>query len=143
VKPQLILIAGPYRGGTGGDAMRIAENLRRLERAALAVYERGHMPMVGEWVSLPLARAAGSERIGDDISEHFLYPAARRLIERCDAVLRIPGESKGADGDVDLAHRLGLPVYRGLDELPDVTSASATQATPDANIGVPPHSHSP
>jgi hypothetical protein len=100
------------------------------------------MPMVGEWVSLPLARAAGSERIGDDISEHFLYPAARRLIERCDAVLRIPGESKGADGDVELAGKLGLPVYHRLDELPDVTSALATQATPDANIGVPPHSHS-
>lgn len=120
MKPQLILIAGPYRGGTDGDAVRIAENLRRLERAALAVYERGHMPMVGEWVSLPLARAAGSERIGDDISERFLYPAARRLIERCDAVLRIPGESKGADGDVELARSLGMPVYCGIDELPDV-----------------------
>ncbi|WP_233888280.1 DUF4406 domain-containing protein [Paraburkholderia flagellata] len=121
MKPQLVLIAGPYRGGTDGDPARIMENLHRLELAALAVYERGHMPMVGEWVALPLARAAGSERIGDDISERFLYPSARRLIQQCDAVLRIPGESKGADGDVELAHKLGLPVYYGLDDLPEVT----------------------
>lgn len=120
MKPQLILIAGPYRGGTNGDPARIAENLHRLERAALAVYERGHVPVVGEWVSLPLARAAGSTHIGDDLSERFLYPAARRLIERCDAVLRIPGDSKGADGDVALAHTLGMPVYLAIDALPYV-----------------------
>ncbi|QGZ66801.1 DUF4406 domain-containing protein [Paraburkholderia acidisoli] len=120
MKARLILIAGPYRGGTGGDPARIADNLRRLEGAALAVYERGHLPVVGEWVSLPLARAAGSAQIGDDISERFLYPAARRLIERCDAVLRIPGESKGADGDVDLARTLGIPVYLDIDDLPEV-----------------------
>lgn len=118
MKSKLILIAGPYRGGTHGDPVRIAENLRRLEDAALAVYERGHMPMIGEWVSLPLSHAAGSERVGDEISERFLYPAARRLIGQCDAVLRIPGESKGADGDVKLADKLSLPVYYRLEDIP-------------------------
>lgn len=56
--PQLVLVAGPYRSGTDGDPARIAANLRRLEAAALAVYRRGHVPMIGEWVSLPLAAAA-------------------------------------------------------------------------------------
>lgn len=47
---QLILIAGPYRSGTEGVQARIDENLARLESAALAVYQRGHIPVIGEWM---------------------------------------------------------------------------------------------
>lgn len=113
-----ILVAGPYRSGTGGDAALIEMNLHRLEQAALSIYRRGHVPMIGEWLALPLARAAGSSRIGDAISEEFLYPASRRLLSRCNAVLRIGGESKGADEDVGLAQRLGLRVYRDIADVP-------------------------
>jgi hypothetical protein len=118
VKPQLILIAGPYRSGTDGDQAKIARNLRTLEQAALAVYQRGHVPAIGEWLALPLAREAGSSRLGDVISESFLYPVARRLLRCCDAVLRIDGASKGADDDVHQAKELGLPVYHALTDLP-------------------------
>lgn len=83
--PRLVLVAGPYRSGTDGDPARIAANLHRLEAAALAVYRRGHVPMIGEWVSLPLAAAAGSTQVGDAVSETFLYPAAHRL---CDVAMR-------------------------------------------------------
>ncbi|AOI91481.1 DUF4406 domain-containing protein [Burkholderia pseudomultivorans] len=123
--PQLVLVAGPYRSGTDGDPARIAANLRRLETAALAVYRRGHVPMIGEWLSLPLAAAAGSRQVGDAVSDAFLYPAAHRLLRRCDAVLRIDGASRGADADVSLARRLGKPVYLSLDELPVVDDAAA------------------
>lgn len=118
MKPQLILIAGPYRSGTGGDQTRIARNLRTLERAALAVYQHGHVPIIGEWLALPLAREAGSSKLGDTISESFLYPVARRLLRRCDAVLRVEGASEGADEDVRHAKKLGLPVYHAVTELP-------------------------
>ncbi|MGX6999131.1 DUF4406 domain-containing protein [Caballeronia sp. KNU42] len=120
MRPQLILIAGPYRSGANGNAELIAGNLRRLEEAALQVYRLGHMPMIGEWVALPLAAAAGSTAVGDPISETFLYPVANRLIRQCDAVYRIDGASQGADGDVRLAEELGLPVYRSLGEIPQV-----------------------
>jgi hypothetical protein len=122
VRPQLILIAGPYRSGTSGNAELIAGNLHRLEEAALRVYQLGHMPMIGEWVALPLAAAAGSKAVGDPISETFLYPVANRLIRQCDAVYRIDGASQGADGDVRLAEELGLPVYRSLGEVPRVAT---------------------
>ena len=125
MKPQLILIAGPYRSGTNGDPARIADNLLRLERAALAVYQRGHMPMIGEWVSLPLARMAGSVQIGDAISDAFLYPVAHRMIQQCDSILRLDGESKGADADVKVARTLGLPVYYRVDEIPAVSPINA------------------
>ncbi|KVL17027.1 hypothetical protein [Burkholderia sp. MSMB1826] len=123
--PRLVLVAGPYRSGTDGDPARIAANLHRLEAAALAVYRRGHVPMIGEWVSLPLAAAAGSTQIGDAIGETFLYPAAHRLLRRCDAVLRIDGVSRGADADVALARRLGKPVYFAVDEMPVARDDSA------------------
>lgn len=122
MKPQLILIAGPYRSGTNGDPVRIADNLLRLERAALAVYQRGHVPMIGEWVSLPLARMAGSVEIGDAVSEAFLYPVAHRMIQQCESILRIDGESKGADEDVNAARQLGLPVYYRADDIPTVSA---------------------
>jgi len=119
-----ILVAGPCRSGTGGDAALIERNLQRLEQAALAIYRRGHVPMIGEWLALPLAKAAGSSRLGDAISEEFLYPASRRLLSRCDAVLRIGGESKGADEDVRVAQGLGLRIYRELADVPVADSAN-------------------
>ncbi|GAK26566.1 NUDIX hydrolase [Serratia liquefaciens] len=118
---QLILIAGPYRSGTGGDAQRIADNLHRLEQAALAVYQRGHVPVIGEWLALPLAAAAGSTQLGDAVSEAFLYPVAHRLIAQCQAIYRLEGASAGADNDVRLANERGIPVYYRLDDIPQLT----------------------
>ncbi|MBB5357926.1 hypothetical protein HDE76_001132 [Rhodanobacter sp. ANJX3] len=116
--PLLVLIAGPFRSGTDGDPVKAARNLQVLEQAALAVYLRGHVPMIGEWLALPLAREAGSSEPGDEISEAFLYPAAERLLSRCDALWRIDGPSRGADEDVRRAMEMGLPVYRSLSEIP-------------------------
>jgi hypothetical protein len=115
---MMILVAGPYRSGTGGDPALIAANLARLEAAALAVYRRGHMPMIGEWAALPLAAQAGSIEVGDEVSRQFLYPVAARMLAHCDGVLRIPGASGGADGDVRLAAELGLPVYYDVAGIP-------------------------
>lgn len=118
-RPLLVLIAGPYLSGTGGDPERIAANRVRLERMALPVYQRGHLPLVGEWLALPIIQAAGGKTHGDQVFEQYQYPVAHRLIQRCDAVLRVPGASKGADMDVALARELGLLVCHDAHELPD------------------------
>jgi len=117
-KPVLILVAGPYRSGTNDDPALIAKNLDRLEAAAMPVYQAGHIPMIGEWVALPLMKQAGCTALGDKIAEQYLYPVAGRLIERCDAVYRIDGASKGADEDVRLARERGLPVYLRAEDIP-------------------------
>ena len=117
-KPLIVLVAGPYRSGTDGDPAKIRRNLKRLERHAFGVYNAGHIPLIGEWVALPLAAQAGSREVGDAISEQYLYPVAGRLLERCDAVLRIEGASKGADEDVRIARERGLPVYFRLEDVP-------------------------
>lgn len=116
--PLIVLVAGPYRSGTNDDPTLIAKNFERLEKAALHVYEAGHIPMIGEWVALPIAKQAGSTKVGDAVAELYLYPVAHRLLERCDAVFRIEGASKGADQDVRIARERGLPVYWAIDELP-------------------------
>jgi hypothetical protein len=96
----------------------MAQNLRTLEAAALPLYRAGHIPLIGEWIALPLLREAGSKHPGDAIYDEILYPIANRLITRCDALLRLPGVSKGADEDLRLAKEYGIAVYTSLSEVP-------------------------
>ena len=128
---MLILIAGPYRSGTNDDKELMQQNLHKLEAVALPLFRKGHVPMIGEWVALPLMHLAGSLKPGDEAWEEIQYPVAHRLLEKCDAVLRIEGASKGADEDVRIAKERGLPVYYNLEDVPvyynleDVPDATA------------------
>ena len=116
--PMLILIAAPYRSGTGDDPGLMAANLARLEEAAWPVFRSGHVPMIGEWVALPVLRSAGAGGVLDPLAEQVMYPTAQRLLQHCDAVLRLPGESTGADQDVAIARERGLPVYDRVEDIP-------------------------
>jgi len=118
----MILVAGPYRSGTGGDPNKLAANVRAMEACALPLYEAGHLPVLGEWLALPMTRLAGSKEEGDEVFERIFHPHAQRLLERCDAVLRIGGPSAGADLMVTTAERLGKRVYHALAEVPGLTS---------------------
>ncbi|HEX5651445.1 MAG TPA: DUF4406 domain-containing protein [Chitinophagaceae bacterium] len=116
---MLILIAGPYRSGTNDDPTLMQRNLNYLESVALPLFRKGHVPMIGEWVALPLIHLAGSTRPGDEAWEEIQYPVAHRLLQKCDAVLRLQGVSKGADEDVRIAKKRGLKIYYSLEEVPD------------------------
>ena len=129
---MMILIAGPYRSGTGDDPELIRRNLRRLEEAALPLFRAGHIPVIGEWLALPLLEVAGSTRLGDALWEEIVYPIAHRLLTRCDAVLRLEGSSKGADQDVRIAQELGLPVYYRLTDVPKAQSRERSQSPASA-----------
>ena len=115
--PLVILIAGPYRSGTNDDPLLMAQNLKKLEEMALPIFRAGHIPVIGEWFALPLLEQAGSKHPGDAAYEEILYPVAQRLLTKCDAVLRIPGASKGADEDVRIAQERGLKVYYRLEDI--------------------------
>ncbi len=80
VAPMIILVAGPYRSGTGDDPARMAANLRVLEEAALPLFRAGHIPLIGEWLALPLMNVAGSTAVGDAVYEEIAYPVAHRLL---------------------------------------------------------------
>lgn len=119
---MLILIAGPYRSGTNDDPAKLDANLAHLEKAAWPLFEAGHLPMIGEWVALPVLRGAGGTSVADPVAGQIMYPTAERLLERCDAVLRLPGDSKGADQDVAIARDRGIPVYFDLADVPGVAA---------------------
>jgi GDP-mannose pyrophosphatase NudK len=120
---MLILIAGPYRSGTGDDPELLARNVRLMEAFALPIFRAGHIPLVGEWLALPLVQAAGSQRVGDDAFNEIFHPIAIRLLDKCDAVLRVGGPSTGADEMVRVARERGLEVYTALDQIPGYSAS--------------------
>src|ERR1700743_407609 len=115
---MFILIAGTYRSGTNDAPLLMQANLEYLESLALPLFRKGHIPMIGEWVALPLIRLAGSTKPGDTAWNEIQYPVAHGLLEKCDAVLRLEGASQGADNDVRLAKERGLPVYYRIEDIP-------------------------
>ena len=117
---MLILIAGPYRSGTNDDPALIRKNVHEMESYALPIFRAGHIPILGEWLALPLVELAGSRQIGDDAFTEVFHPIATRLLEKCDAVLRVGGLSTGADEMVRVGRSLGLKIYSTLADIPGV-----------------------
>ena len=116
---MMILIAGPYRSGTGDDPEKIEANIHAMEAYALPIFRLGHIPVLGEWFALPLVNLAGSQKIGDEAFNEIFHPIAERLLEKCDAVLRVGGASQGADLMVEVAQRNALKVYTVLEDIPN------------------------
>lgn len=115
----MILIAGPYRSGTGDDPAKIAANVHLMESYVLPLFNAGHLPVLGEWLALPMVDLAGSKRIGDDIFNAIFHPIAERLVIRCDAVLRVGGPSAGADQMLELAKSHGRQCFERLQDIPN------------------------
>jgi hypothetical protein len=120
-KSLMILVAGPYRSGTDDDPARIAANVKAMTDMALELYNMGHMPVLGEWFALPLIEAAGSKQTGDNIFNKIFHPIAIRLIDHCDAILRIGGESKGADEMVNTGAAKGKMIFMDSSAIPKLS----------------------
>jgi hypothetical protein len=108
-----IMVSGPYENAE--DETARGPQLGALNRAALALFRAGHVPIVGVNLARPIARLAAEDP----------EPLTRRLalaaIERCDACLRIGGESDSADADTARFQLLGRPVYTRLEDVPPAT----------------------
>jgi len=115
---MMILIAGPYRSGTNDDPEKIEANVHVMESFAVPIFKKGHIPMLGEWLALPLVRLAGSKQIGDEAFNEIFHPIAEMLLDKCDAVLRVGGPSQGADMMVEVGGKKGLKTYYSLEEIP-------------------------
>jgi hypothetical protein len=117
IKKAMILIAGPYRSGTDDDPAKIAANMEAMNKAALQVFNKGFIPLLGEWIALPLIEEAGSTRIGDEVFTQIFHPISVDLIHHCDGVLRIGGPSQGADQMVATAKSLGKAVFTSAEAI--------------------------
>lgn len=99
-----IYIAAPF---TKGDQIL---NIRAAFDAADELAQRGHMPFIPHVTGL----------------WHLVHPKPydwwlrydNVWLLQCDALLRLPGESPGADGEVALAERRGITVYYALHRIP-------------------------
>jgi len=99
-----IYIASPY--SSQGDKL---QNVRTAILAGEAVSALGHTPFI------PVLNHFWDRLFPHD--EKFWIDYDIKWLEVCDAVLRLDGESKGADIEVAVAEKLGIPVYysfRGL-----------------------------
>jgi hypothetical protein len=114
----MILIAGPYRSGTGDDPAKMAANVHAMEAYALPLFRADHLPVLGEWFALPLLHLAGSRQVGDAPFAEIFHPISERIVTRCDAVLRIGGPSAGADQMVATARAYGRQVFYRLQDIP-------------------------
>jgi ADP-ribose pyrophosphatase len=97
----------------------MAANVAAMEAFVLPLYRKGHTPVLGEWLALPVLHAAGSTSVGDGVYEEIFHPHCERLLAHCNAVLRIGGASAGADAMVAEARRRGKLVYHDLSEIPE------------------------
>lgn len=107
-----IMVSGPYTTGGADPAMRQVR-LARMNRAALALFRMGHVPVIGVNMALPVIAAAEG-----DAFEEVMMPLSLALAERCDAVLRIGGPSAGADAELARFTAAGKLVFRDIAEVP-------------------------
>ena len=99
-----VYVAGPY---STGDVML---NIRAAVEAADQLVARGHIPYV--------PHVTGMWHLVSPRPYQWWLSYDEVWLRCCDAVLRLEGESAGADAEVLLAKRLYMPVYYGIDELP-------------------------
>jgi len=112
-----IYIAGPY---TNGD---VAVNVRKAYEAANRLADLGFAPFVPHathfWHML-FPRPYG-----------FWLELDNQFLPCCAAVLRLPGSSNGADKEVQLASRLGIPVFQDIDKLLEFFGSITTREGPE------------
>jgi Domain of unknown function (DUF4406) len=98
-----IYVAGPY---TNGD---VAINVRKAYEAANRLADLGFAPFVPHGTHFWHMLFPRPYEFWLDLDSQFL-PC-------CQAVLRLPGPSSGADKEVDFARGLGIPVFTEIDKL--------------------------
>ena len=93
---SIIFVAGPY---SGGDT---AQNVRRAIDRGMQLNDQGHYAVIPHL-------------------SHFLHIIEKRpyeywmalshiIVPKCDKLIRLPGESPGADREVDFAKISGVEV---------------------------------
>lgn len=111
----LIYVAGPYRAATRDD---IARNIDAARVVGISAAALGWFPVI------PHANTAHMELDLPGLGDAFWLAGTLEMMERCDAVVLVPGwqNSAGTRGEIIRAEELGIPIFRTLDALP---SASA------------------
>jgi len=100
---KYIYIAGPYTEGV------VKENVAEAIKAASIIQMEGYVPFI------PHLNYYWHELYPLNYEDWMQYDFA--WLARCDAILRLPGYSPGAEREVQRAADLGIPVFYGLADL--------------------------
>ena len=101
-----VYVAGPYtRGDVAGPYTRgdVAVNVRNAILAADRLADMGFAPFVPHLTHF--------WHLVSPRDYEFWLRLDLQFLPHCDAVFRLPGESNGADKEVELAVKLGIPVF--------------------------------
>lgn len=101
-----IYIAAPY---TKGD---VAINVNRVFKVADKLVAKGHIPYIPHWTHFWHLISPKDYSFWITYDETF-------IVHWAEALLRLEGESCGADNEVSLARSLGIPVYYNIEEIPN------------------------
>jgi len=101
--PLLIYVSAPYSKGD------VTENVRRACMVGNLILAKGHIPFVPHLSHLWHIISPKTYQEWLDMDFAYIY--------RMDALIRVPGDSSGADREVALAEKLGIPVYYSLSEI--------------------------
>jgi hypothetical protein len=111
---QAVMASAPQLQATEVRMVLITgTDLQAVQEAALALFDAGHIPLVGEWFASPMAALPACGAAFEDLYE----PLAERLLMRADAVLRLEGTSAFADSLVSSARSQGMRVFFSLDDV--------------------------
>ncbi len=114
---RIVFVAGPYRAATENG---VHENIGRARAVALPLWRPGVM------VFCPHLNSAF---MGGAQPDRVFLDGALAMLAKCDAVVLVPGweRSTGTQAEIELANRLGIPVYESADDFLD-TLEDATDA---------------
>lgn len=103
---KIIYIAGPYSGDSRPET--IERNIREAEQYALALSDR----QIGFFCSHAHTEHFTTSK-GSKAPEQFYYDMGMEFLQRCEAVLAIPGweASKGAREEVEWAKAHHMQVF--------------------------------
>lgn len=107
---RVIYTAGPYRADGWHN---VFENILKARTAARALWLKG-------WVVIcPHANSILMD--GPDIPANMFIEGDLEIIRRCDAICMLPGweKSEGSQIEYGLALELEMPVYFGVENVPD------------------------
>jgi len=105
-------VAGPIQGKDGADASR--EAMTANAEMAIAV---GQLLIQNQIAAFVPHLSVWWDTLHPGNSWEAWLQLDEAWIEVADAVLRIPGESRGADREVELAIALGIPVFYSVTDL--------------------------
>ena len=103
MKKIFVYVASPY---TKGD---VAVNVRVNVEAGDKIARLGFVPFIPLLTHFWHMLFPHPYEFWTAMDLHWIY--------NCDALLRLPGESSGADAEVAYAQRLGIPVFYTIEAL--------------------------